>query len=51
MALLQGVEVDHRPRCMTYISIFTTPAQRPLYTALISAYVSHRLVSMVRLEY
>ncbi|KAL8704368.1 MAG: hypothetical protein Q9201_002470 [Fulgogasparrea decipioides] len=23
--------------CMTYISIFTTPAQRPLYTALISA--------------
>ncbi|KAL8919473.1 MAG: hypothetical protein Q9208_006758 [Pyrenodesmia sp. 3 TL-2023] len=24
--------------CMTYISIFTTPAQRPLYTALISAF-------------
>lgn len=30
--------------CMTYISIFPPPAQRPLYTALISAYVfvSHR---------
>jgi len=33
-------DADRRGSCITYISIFTTPAKRPLYTALISAYVS-----------
>ncbi|OLN97384.1 putative HC-toxin efflux carrier TOXA 4 [Colletotrichum chlorophyti] len=30
--------------CMTYFSILLTPAERPFYTALISAYVSQRMV-------
>lgn len=49
MTQLQRIEVDHQERCMTYFSAFLTSARRPLYTALISAYVSHQLALMAGL--
>lgn len=41
MMLPHGGHADNIERGITYISMFSSPARRPFYTALISAYVSH----------